>query len=59
MPDRPVDARDVGQQAEAETRHIEQVPDPHGITSRGEAFPRTVTRHCLAKATKRPESGYL
>jgi hypothetical protein len=52
MPDRPVHARDSGQQPEAETRHIEQIPDPHGITSRDEAFPRTLTGHCLAKATK-------
>ena len=41
--DRPVHARDVGQQPEAETWHVEQVPYPHGITSQGEAFPRNLT----------------
>ena len=47
------DPAQPGQQPEGETRHIEQVPYPHGITSRGEAFPRTLTGHWLAKATNR------
>ena len=33
VPDGPVQARDIGQQPEAQIRHVEQFPEPHGITS--------------------------